>query len=410
MNAGPTPAAAAAAAPTPAGGTRAALLGGALALFFLSFLMSGAANVLPQLQFAHEPDGRKTWLLSLALVLSTGAAIAGVLLARRWAVRRGAALLGMGAVLLLTLALLQASGATAFIALLVLLQFADNLLLHRLDEAAVARAGAWRRFNDTASNTARLAGMLAAPACFTLLAGSAAEQALVGVLGLAAVGGSWWLLRLPAAPPQAADGAPPAASHAAAPERRDRLLFGYALLVYAGLYLLAANMIFLLADRFALPGAATRGGLLIVVVFAAAIVANGLAARGGGARAGLQPVALAAPALAMVLAAGAPLAGWQPPYAACVAASAAVGAGYGAFLWQLRAHASAAALQGRGAVLGWFNNMANVSALCAFVLMLALSRLAAGPGYYDLLLGGIVLLQLAGLWPLAAALRRGPRA
>jgi hypothetical protein len=405
----PTPTPADAAAPASGGATRAALLGGAVALFFLSFLMSGAANVLPQLQFAHEPAGRKTGLLSLALVVSTLAAVAGVLLARRWTPRRGAVTLGLGAVPLLTLALLQAPGATAFIALLVLLQFADNLLLHRLDEAAVARAGAWRRFNDTASNTARLAGMLAAPACFTLLAGSTAELALVAVLGLGAVAGGWWLLRLPAAqatPP----GAPQAALQAVPPAPRDRLLFGYALVVYAGLYLLAANMIFLLADRFALPDAATRGGLLIVVVFAAAIVANGLAARGGGARAGLRPVALAAPALAMALVAAAPLAGWQPPYAACVAASAAIGAAYGAFLWQLRAHASAAALQGRGAVLGWFNNMANVSALCAFLLMLAMSRLAAGPGYYDLLLGGIVLLQLAGLWPLAAALRRGAQA
>lgn len=405
MNATPTPADAA--APLSGGATRAALSGGAVALFFLSFLMSGAANVLPQLQFAHEPADRKTGLLALALVVSTLAAVGGVLLARRWTPRRGTATLGLGAVVLLTLALLHASGAAAFIALLVLLQFADNLLLHRIDEAAVARAGDWRRFNDTASNTARLAGMLAAPACFTLLAGSAAELALVAVLGLAAVAGGWWLLRLPAAPVAAQDTAP---LQATPPERRDRLLFGYALVVYAGLYLLAANMIFLLADRFALPGAATRGGLLIVVVFAAAIVANGLAARGGGARAGLQPVALAAPALAMALVAAAPLAGWQPPYAACVAASAAIGASYGAFLWQLRAHASAAALQGRGAVLGWFNNMANVSALCAFVLMLAMSRLAAGSGYYDLLLGGIVLLQLAGLWPLAAALRRPARA
>jgi hypothetical protein len=113
--------------------------------------------------------------------------------------------------------------------------------------------------------------------------------------------------------------------------------------------------------------------------------------------------------VALAVAAVAPLAGLRPGYALCVLASAAIGAGYGFFLRELRRHASAAARAGRGVVLGWFNNMANVSALLAFALMLLASRVAPGPGYYAAVLWAVVVLQAAGALLLGLGSRRGER-
>lgn len=378
--------------------SRAILASGACTLFFLSFLMSGSSNALPQVFLQHHAPEHKAQLLSVALLLGTLAAGLGVLASRRVLLGR-AAVVGLGVVAAgLVQALLAAASVAAFIVLLVLLEFAINLLLDQVDRGAVARAGALLSFNDTAGTTARLAGMLAAPGFFTVFAHDlGVEHAAVALLSVAAVAGCWLVFGLPAAPP-----AP--AVHAAAsqgPQRRDRLLFAYAVAVYAGMYLFAANAIYLLEDVFRIAGAETRGGALIVTVFAAAIVGSGLASRLA------QPehprtVALAAPAAGLAAAACVPLAGLQPAYGACLAASACIGLGYGFFLWEVRRQASRAARDGRTEVLGWFNNMGNASALLAFGLMLAISR-AAPAGYYPLVMAAVIALQGLGAVLLAVS-------
>lgn len=375
--------------------TRPLLAAGAVALFFLSFLMSAGSNALPQVFLQRHAPQDKAMLLSVALLASTAAATLGVLLSRRMRLRPPALLACLASAALLAQWLLATASVPGFIALLVLLQFVVNFLVDQVDHAAVARSGALLAFNDTAGNGARLLGMLVAPAWFTLLAGQdAVERMGVALVSLAALAGAWRLLRL--APGHSS--APAGDAHdrgRAQPE--DFLLFGFAVAVYAGMYLLAANAIYLLQDLFGVPDAEARGGVLIVTVFAAAIVANGIAgAVATGAARSRRAAALLAPAMALAVAALAPLAGLRPSYGVCLLASAAVGAGYGFFLRELRTHASAAARAGRGVVLGWFNNMANVSALLAFGLMLLASRVAPAGGYYVAVLGAVLALQVAG--------------
>ena len=388
--------------------TRAAIAAGAVALFFLSFLMSASGNALPQLFLQRQAPQEKAALLSLALLASTVAATLGVLLSRRLRLGQGALLAALVAVGVFVQALLAAQSVPAFIVLLVALQFLVNFLVDQVDHAAVARAGPLLAFGDTVGNAARLFGMLAAPAYFPLLAGRVpVERTGVAVLALGACAGAWALLRLA---PQSAPRANPDRHKEGRPQAQDVVLFGFAIAVYAGMYLFAANAIYLLEDLLRIRGAETRGGALVVTVFAAAIVANGLAGLRDGARtAAVRTLVLLAPAVALAVAAVAPLAGLRPGYAVCVLASAAIGAGYGFFLRELRRLASAAARAGRGVVLGWFNNMANVSALLAFALMLLASRVAPGPSYYAAVLWAVVVLQAAGALLLWLGSRRGQR-
>lgn len=379
--------------------TRSILAGGAVALFFLSFLMSGSSNAIPQVFLQQHAPADKAQLLSVALVLATLAAAGGVLASRRLALGRAQVLALAVAVAVLVQGLLAAGSVPWFIALLALLEFAVNLLVDQADRGAVARAGVLHAFNDTAGTSARLAGMLAAPAFFTVFAHAPGVlHGGVAVLSLAAAAGCWFVFRLPAQAPQAT----PQARGSA--HSQDRLVFGYAVAVYAGMYLLAANAIFLLQDLFRMDGAEARGGALIVAVFAAAIVANGLAGR-LAPREAPRALALAAPAVGLALAACVPLAGLRPGYGACLAAAAAIGIGYGFFLAEVRRQASRAARAGRTEVLGWFNNMGNASALLAFALMLVLSR-AAGGQYYAWLMAAVLALQVTGAVLLAGVVLR----
>lgn len=386
----------------PAAPTRSILAGGAVALFFLSFLMSGSSNAIPQVFLQLHAPADKAQLLSVALVLATLAAAGGVLASRRLALGRAQVLALAVAVAVLVQGLLAAGSVPWFIALLALLEFAVNLLVDQADRGAVARAGVLHAFNDTAGTSARLAGMLAAPAFFTVFAHTPSVlHGGVALLSLAAAAGCWCVFGLPAQAPQAMPATPQAQGSA---RGQDRLVFGYAVAVYAGMYLLAANAIFLLQDLFRMDGAEARGGALIVAVFAAAIVANGLAGR-LAPREAPRALALAAPAVGLALAACVPLAGLRPGYGACLAAAAAIGIGYGFFLAEVRRQASRAARAGRTEVLGWFNNMGNASALLAFALMLVLSR-AAGGQYYAWLMVAVLALQVTGAVLLAGVVLR----
>jgi len=378
---------------------------GAFALFFLSFLMSGNGNALPQVFFQHYYPEQKTLLLSIALLSSTIAAVIGIQLSRRVHARRIAVAISILLTAAITEALLSVSTATQFITCLVLVQFADNFLLNRIDHAAVARAGELRGFNDGAGTAARLLGMLSAPAFFTVFAdNSLVKMSVIAVLGIAAMAGCLRLFRLQ---PLSESKKQPSAE-LTVPTPIDWLVFAYAIAVYAALYLFAANMIYLLKDLLHIPGAETRGGVAIVTVFFSALVTNGAVAMTtrSSRQTRLRAVALALPALALIAAAGLILGGIQADYSLCLAACVAIGVSYGIFLWEMRDYSTSAAKQGKTVLLSWFNNMANISSLLAFGLMLALA--SGNPdAYYLWLMSAIVTVLASGLVALcfAAALK-----
>ncbi|MGZ5017036.1 MAG: MFS transporter [Methylobacter sp.] len=381
--------------------SKSALALGAFALFFVSFLMSGNGNALPQVFFQHYYPEQKTLLLSVALLSSTIASVIGILISRRVNTRRRAIAVSILITSAIVEALLSADRAGLFIACLILVQFADNFLLNQIDHAAVARAGELRSFNDGTGTAARLLGMLCAPAFFTVFAGNKrVEMIVVAVLGIAAMAGCLCLFRIQPQP----ESQKQASGQHAVPDRADWLVFAYAIAVYAALYLFAANMIYLLKDLFHIPNAETRGGAAIVTVYLSALGANGalaLARRSSleSGRRSLRAAALALPSVALVFAAGLIVSGIQAGYSLCLAASAVIGASYGIFLWEVRDYSSRAAKLGKTALLSWFNNMANISSLLAFGLMLALSSSRSNvPGaYYLWLMWAIVGILAAGL-------------
>ena len=395
--------------------TPAELTLGAVALFFLSFLMSGNANVLPQLFYQRFYPEQKVLLLAVTLFVSTACSIAGVLASRARRLGRNTMFLALALTTAAVVALLSVSSAAAYMPLIAAVQFAANYLLNLTDHTAVARSGsAHRRFNDVAGNVARLLGMLAAPAFFTgfyQLRG--VMYAAVIALGAAAVGGAAVLFS--GGPGEHRSQTEPSGS--AIPDRADRLVFVYAVSVYSSLYLFAANMIYLLRDLLHMPSAETRGGRSIVIVFVAAVVVNAAA---GALRRFVSPpegrripvAALTAPALALALSAGLLTAGVRPGFGLFLGFSALVGGGYGAFLIELREYTSHGAReQGKTMLLTWFNNMANVSALIAFGLMvgLALAGRHSPEHLYIwtlLLIGGLPLLGFASLATAVLSLRR----
>ena len=383
--------------------SKSTLVQGAFALFFFSFLMSGCANALPQVFFQqHYPD-RKTLLLSIALLSSTVAAVAGVLLSRRVHLRRAGAAIAILVTTALAGVLVSTGTAALFLACLVLLQFANNFLLNRIDHVAADAAGEQRGFQDGAGNAARLLGMLCAPTFFTELAGyGLAEWLVIVLLGGAAMASSMRLFLLR---PPLPDADRQVTQNVQAPSPADLLVFSYAIAVYAALYIFAANMIYLLRDHFQLAGAETRGGAVIVMVFLSALAANGAVAatkRGAAPDADGESrftAALALPAVGMVFAAGVVLAGVQASYGFCLAAACVIGASYGVFLWVLRDYASRAVKRGKTVLLSWFNNLANVSSLFAFGLMLVLSLTHdhVPSGYYTWLMWATICMLTVGL-------------
>jgi len=358
----------------PSSASRTTLLLGAASLFFLSFLMSGSANVLPQLFFRHYYPEQRVLLLAVTLFLSTVAALAGVAVSKRRPLSQAAIVAGLALSLVASLGVVSVSVMTPYIALICLLQFADNLLLNQIDHAAVARVRATDRpFNDVIGNIARLLGMVSAPAFFTAFFG---EQGIVlpvlVVLGVIACVGAISLFR------SACVKLAVASCAVSEPlDRADRLLFAYAISVYVALYLFAANMIYLLSDLLQMSQPELRGGRAIVAVFVAAAVVNatlGVLRRPSGKARSVGSVALGAPALVLMLSAGGLVAGIKPSFSLFLVCSAMVGGSYGLFLLELRGYVSRGVREdGKTLLLTRFNNMANVSAFAAFGLMIVLA-------------------------------------
>jgi hypothetical protein len=359
----------------------------ATAFFTLSFVMSANGNVLPQQFFQrHTPTQKALWLAS-CLLLGTVTATVAVWRARRGRATRGPMLLTLGATLLAEAALFTLDHPVAYLVL-----------------NAVAVFGA-----NTLSNLARLVGILTAPWFFTRhVAPSRTVFAAIlgaGALGALAVGVTF--SSIPHGEGRASDGASRVAL-----SPRDRLLAGYALALYVSLYLLAANILYLLRDVVRLPDAEQRGGVTISLVFLSALTTNALAAwlRARQRRVDLSPASMAAPAFVLVGSAGALLAGVVHDPGPVLAGSVVLGLSYGFFLAEVREWCSRGAREeGKTALLTLFNNMTNLSSLVAFatMLLLAVAARQIGRPVFGLLLGIIGLLPAMALTALWRATRRG---
>lgn len=354
--------------------SRIALTLSAASLFFLSFLMSGTANVLPQLFYQRYYPEHKILLLAVTLFASTIAALSGVAVSRRKPLSRSAMIAGLTLAVGASMAMVLVRLGSLYLPLICVLQFADNLLLNQLDHAAVARVSATDRpFNDVLGNIARLLGMVSAPAFLTSFFGvPKVVIPVLAVLGVIACMGAFAIFRFPAGKHAAMD------DRVSTPlDRADRLLFVYAISVYIALYLFAANMIYLLGDLLRMSDPDLRGARAIVTVFVAAAVTNAavgaLRGRASSARS-IRLFALGAPALVLMLAAGGLVAGIRPSFSLFLVCSGMVGGSYGLFLLELRGYVSRGVREdGKTLLLTRFNNMANVSAFIAFGLMIALA-------------------------------------
>lgn len=380
-------------------------------MFFLSFVMSGNGNAVPQLFFQRFYPEQKTVLLSASLLASTLAATAAVVLSSRHRLSQRALITAMLATVMGALALYLTRNGPVFIAIIVLVQFAVNYLTNQLDHASIARAGALRRVNDAAGILARLCGMLGAPAFFTALYDSKTVSLVsVAAIGLLASAGAAKLLMMPAVR-EAAD--PASSKYDQPPDRTDSFLFAFAISIYVSLYLFGANIIYLLRDLLSIPHSETRGGVAIVAMFASALLANGLVAilrRKLAERAGcmIRMVPLAVPAVMLFVFGGSIALGFRPGFLIFLAGACALGIAYGAFLWEVRDYASQAAQNdGKSVLVSWFNNMANVSSLIAFAIMLAIAATKTGAHvvYYVWLMCAIACVPLGGVLFLVMASR-----
>jgi hypothetical protein len=119
-------------------------------------------------------------------------------------------------------------------------------------------------------------------------------------------------------------------------------------------------------------------------MFASALLANGLVAilrRKLAERAGcmIRMVPLAVPAVMLFVFGGSIALGFRPGFLIFLAGACALGIAYGVFLWEVRDYASQAAQNdGKSVLVSWFNNMANVSSLIAFAIMLAIAATKTG--------------------------------
>ncbi|MFN7924167.1 MAG: hypothetical protein U0Q16_28960 [Bryobacteraceae bacterium] len=308
---------------------------------------------------------------------------------------------------LAAIALTSVEGKILYVSLLTAIQFGDNFLLNSLDHLAAERAGASRRMNDAMGNGARLLGMLSAPVVYTSLYGSLEKLRIViaGFGALAFAGTLTILAGFHGGGGRNADRTEAAEPASAA----DKLLFGFAVSVYASLYLFAANMIYLARDVLRLPNAEARGGGVIVGAFLSALVVNGLLGLVKRKDKSLLFGRLAPAPILLVAAAAALLAGVQCGFRELMMGGAVVGAGYGAFLLEIRNYASRKASEGKTSkLLTWFNNLGNISALAAFALMAALAaaRSQYPEGIHAWTLSLIATLPALGLillWKAAAA-------
>lgn len=372
------------------------------AFVYLSFVVSGLTNVVPQRFFdAAAPASKQAWLAA-TLLLGTVASLVGVRLAQRYGFGRRSLAGGVVLVAALTAALLAGFELTAlglFVASQVLARLLANYATQELDRRAVALAtGPERTGNDRAAMALRFLGMLLGPVWF----GAFGESAWVtlGVVALALIS-CRSVLVLAAAAPSA-----PAATRDSAPlSTSERLLAAAAMTAYGAYYLLASNVAFILRDLHGYEHPYALAGLLVTTVYGAAVVTS--VASAPWARRGVAlGFVLLAPATMLLAAACLHSSAAARPGVA-LGAAAVLGVAFAFFMLAMRNHVTREVEAGRPRWLAVFNNLGNTSALVGFSTMTALVALSRsfGVDYASMLVAGLCGLGVCSLllaWPAIA--------
>lgn len=290
-----------------------------------------------------------------------------------------------------------------FAAVTVVLRFFMQYGTQELDRRAVLLAGeASRRTNDIVGLAMRFGGMLVGPLWFSLVTSSVASLFAIALMTALAV----WTVALTASAAQ------PVMTNAAPSQLSadERVVLWAARVIYASYYLLASSIISVLTDLHHLPDAVKRGGLVVTVVYASAIVTTviELARR----RTTRRPVLDMLPApVAMIFVGFALPSGATAMTGVELAGGVLLGVAFARYQLAFRDRATAEAMQQRPALLAAYNNLGTTSALLGYAVMSGLVAWSrhAGASYAAWAGSGVVLLGLAGAaLVLMARARRQP--
>ncbi len=374
------------------------------AFVYLSFVVSGLTNIVPQRFFDTAAPEHKHALIAATLLLGTLASLCGVRLAQHFGFGSRPSTIGLAIVSALTAVLLVGFAATAlwlFVVFQALARLLANYATQELDRRAVALASGEERIgNDRAGMAMRFLGMLLGPVWFGLFFGASAWL-VVGVGGLALLS-CLSPVALAAAPPHARtlveEGSMKRSSN-------ERLLAAAAMCAYGAYYLLASNVAFVLQDLHGVVRPYAFAGILVTTVYGAAVVTS-VASASWASRGVTLRWMLLAPVTMLV--AGACL---RSPLAARPAvafgAAAVLGVAFAFFLLAVRNHVTRKVDAGDSWWLPIFNNLGNTSALVGFSAMAALvvaSRVLAVEYASALVVGlsGLAVCAFLFAWPAIA--------
>jgi hypothetical protein len=380
------------------------------AFIYFSFLVTGLTSVAPQRLFAvAAPQTAQAWVAG-TLLAGTLASIAAVALADRHGLSRRPALAASVLIFAMTGALLGSFGVKALLAaaaLQVIARFMANYAKQDLDHRGVTVAGSDNRVsNDRVAVMMRFIGMVLGPLWFGAFQFSSpamlAALFIMVLLSLASVSG---LTQAPMADPEPVH-------RMAALKLEERLLVGVAIGIYAGYYLLASNIVYVLGAIHEEKHASAVAGVLITTVYATAMVATIISLRWKSQHLGLLWML---PAPVLMFGCGIALnSSLADERVITVGAAVALGFAFALYMLAVRNHVTSEMGTGNLRWLAFFNNLANTSALVGFSIMsvlVAASRLLAF-SYATLLAFGLCALALitilgAAIYKWLARGRRG---
>jgi hypothetical protein len=365
------------------------------AFVYFSFVVTGLTSIAPQRLFAGaSPESARAWVAGTLLV-GTVASIAGVWLAQRYGLSKRPAPAATVLILTMTGALLWSFGTTTLLGaamLQIAARFLANYTKQDLDHRAVTIAGSEARVaNDRMAVLMRFIGMLIGPLWFGAfqLTSPAMLTAIVVMMALSLLSvGDLAQTTLPE------------------PDRtqpRKRLLYREWVLIavsigiYATYYLLASNIVYMLGRVYAQDRANVLSGILITVVYATAMLTTVVSLRGKRDHLGLWWMA---PAPLIMAGVGPALnSGLASSLLVDVAGAVALGLGFAFYLLAVRNQVTMRSRAQDSRWLGFFNNLANTSALLAFSVMavlVAVSRVH-GVSYETALAIGLSTLSVGTL-------------
>ncbi|MFT3768580.1 MAG: hypothetical protein QM820_24300 [Minicystis sp.] len=373
--------------------TSATIVRRASAAAAVSLAWAGALHVIPQIYLLRHYPEHKSVALSLLLSMGTCASIAGVMVARRQ-LARGASISRGGVVVAAVMCLAPLLAVVVGVRPLALyvaaygaFRFISNWAWNRLDNALLDATGAGRAgVHATATTGFTLLGHVAGPAVFVLLAEQVALAS--SLVALASIWAAASVLDIAGAGPVPSRRAEVAARSAEAARWRSpraAAFVAYTLAMSTGVAGLFSQMIFLLRDYAVVAEPKRTGGLLIALAGASSVVTVLSSSRAG--RAVPTRASLAWPPLLPVIALG--ILAARPGPAGLALSSIVAGIGAGRYYLLSRLCASSwDGGPGRAAVLSFYNNAPNISALLAYALTggLAWALGEGAAGYHPTLL------------------------